>query len=414
MEYTPQLQTIQSDELSRCLDILREKACIAIIYSGDNRQQNATLNATYHPRHWKSYQGVAEDIRETLLENGFRKVITLQEDINLVQEINRHKIDLAWLNTGGLQGRNAMAHAASLLEMAGIPYVGHSPLNYALLDHKLDFKTILRGLGLPTADYIVWDPARHSMDPRAFLKELHATLGPTDMPWVVKPVNGRGSQYIFTPSNEASLMEAIEEVYAYTQNRVLIETFLPGRELCVAGGPRVMVRNGTPKALTEPMAFACMEKIIHKDEFIFSSLDRRPIDGARARSLDPVSDATTIDQLKKLCRKVCTTHGLQHLIRLDLREDKDGIIRIMEANPKPDLKRPREGGASLVAMGLASIDLSYADLLHSILASSLYHDLNFRPASLPGLKKLFGPELSTRKITGNTSKKRDHLAHGLT
>jgi D-alanine-D-alanine ligase len=43
----------------------------------------------------------------------------------------------------------------------------------------------------------------------------------------------------------------------------------------------------------------------------------------------------------------------------------------LEANPKPDLKRPAENVTSLVALGLAEYGMSYNDLIFSLIADRL-------------------------------------------
>jgi D-alanine-D-alanine ligase len=64
-----------------------------------------------------------------------------------------------WLNTGGVQGESPMCQTPAMLEAAGIPYIGHSPLNAALLDDKGLFKLACRGLGINTAPFIIHNPA---------------------------------------------------------------------------------------------------------------------------------------------------------------------------------------------------------------------------------------------------------------
>ena len=64
----------------------------------------------------------------------------------------------AWLNTGGVQGYNSTAHAPAMLELFGVPYVGHDPLTVGTLDNKHVFKRDLVCLGLPTAPFITRSP----------------------------------------------------------------------------------------------------------------------------------------------------------------------------------------------------------------------------------------------------------------
>lgn len=94
-----------------------------------------------------------------------------------------------WLNTGGVQGECPLAQTPAVLETAGIPYIGHTPLNAALLDDKGMFKLACSGLGLPTAPFIVHNPAAGSFRPdrSAMFKR---TFGSYQGPFIVKPVNG--------------------------------------------------------------------------------------------------------------------------------------------------------------------------------------------------------------------------------
>lgn len=52
-----------------------------------------------------------------------------------------------------------MCHTSALLETAGIPYIGHSPLNAAMLDDKGLFKLACKGLGVKTAPFIIHNEA---------------------------------------------------------------------------------------------------------------------------------------------------------------------------------------------------------------------------------------------------------------
>lgn len=97
-----------------------------------------------------------------------------------------------WLNTGGVQGECPLAQTPAVLETAGIPYIGHTPLNAALLDDKGMFKLACAGLGLQTAPFVVHNPAVGSFRPdrSAIFKR---TFGSYTGPFIVKPVNGEGA-----------------------------------------------------------------------------------------------------------------------------------------------------------------------------------------------------------------------------
>jgi hypothetical protein len=80
--------------------------------------------------------------------------------------------------------------------------------------------------------------------------------------------------------------------------------------------------------------------------------------------------------MRRLAREVFLEFNLESLVRLDLRADDDGKLYILEANPKPDLKRPSEGVTSLICAGLPEAGMDYDDLIYSLLADRL--DLLFR------------------------------------
>jgi D-alanine-D-alanine ligase len=62
---------------------------------------------------------------------------------------------------------------------------------------------------------------------------------------------------------------------------------------------------------------------------------------------------------------------LETLIRLDVRADCEGTLHVLEANPKPDLKRPEGSRINLACAGLHQHGMNYEDLLLSLLTDTL-------------------------------------------
>ena len=137
--------------LPHYLDLLRTKLRIAVVYGGDKSQSGSVIYQVHNPRDWKSYEHVARSIQVALQELGFAYVTLLPDDMRLPQRLADDGINLVWLNTGGVQGYNPTSHAPAMLEMLGIPYIGHNPLNAALLDNKDTFKRSLQAFGIKTA-----------------------------------------------------------------------------------------------------------------------------------------------------------------------------------------------------------------------------------------------------------------------
>ena len=347
-----------------------ESMRIAVVYAGDKSVEGSVINATANVRCWKSYQTVAEDIAGALERIGFRHVAVMPEDMQLGERLLRSGTHLAWLNTGGVQGVNPMSHAAAMLEMLGLPYVGHDPLTVGMLDNKHVFKRELMALGFRSARFILKHFGSGPFQPKENrrFREMFADF---QGPFVVKPVSGRASWQVHLVSDAEDLTDVVAEVHEATQNHVLIEEFVPGREYCIAACGPVTAQGGKLIRHDEPFVFAAVERLLGADEKIFTSMDVRPITPERMRHLDPQHDAAELALLRKIAREVYCDLNLEALIRLDLRIDAEGRMLVLEGNPKPDLKYPTEHSTSLVCANLDAYGMSYDDLIFSQIADRI-------------------------------------------
>jgi D-alanine-D-alanine ligase len=355
------------DELERQMALLLERLNIAVIYGGDKQAPGAVLHQTMNTRSWKSYETVARDIADALVRLGCRNVHVLPENMMLAERLREHHIHMAWLNSGGVQGQHPMLHAAAMLEMLGIPYVGHSPLSAGILDNKDAFKRQLQSLGLPTAPFVSWPNGRGPFVPsdNARFAEI---FGDYAGPFVVKPANGRASLHVHVIDRVSELSSAIASVQGATGGEVLIERFLPGREFCVAVAGPVISRGRHLSRLGGPFVFSIIERRLESDERIFTSMDVRPITPDRLHLVTSDEDPVLHRQLEELARAVYLDCNLETLVRLDVRMDLEGHLHVLEANPKPDMKLPGNGRTSLVCVGLPAYAMDYDDLVLALLS----------------------------------------------
>lgn len=365
----PPRRRTRVEELQSQVERLLSRQRLAVVYAGDKSAAGAVINRTGNPRSWKSYEAVAHDIAGALGRLGCRHVAVLPEDMRLGERLRREGVHMAWLNSGGVQGCNSIAHAPAMLEMLGIPYVGHDPLAAATLDSKHVFKRQLVAAGIATAPFVVWQLGDGEFRPDAGAR-FRAAFRDWAGSFVVKPVSGRASLHVHHVGRRTDLAEVVGEVQAATGNGVIIEGYLPGREYCVAACGPVVSRGGVLERLDGPFAFACVERVLAEDERIFTSMDVSPITADRVRALG--SDAEDVaGRLRALARDVFNEIGLETLVRLDVRAGEDGELYVLEANPKPDLKAPAEGVTSLVCTGLAQEGMGYDDLILSLLADKV-------------------------------------------
>lgn len=375
------LDLAPAKDLDATIDRLVDRLRIAVIFGGDKNQDGSVIYKSGNSRSWKSYEQVAQDIATTLGELGFRHVALMADDMRLPESLRRYGAHIAWLNSGGVQGHNPVAHTCGLLEMLGIPYIGQEPLAATTLDNKHLFKSIAQSSGLPTAPFARWDMSRGPFRPE-INSRFQIAFGSYQGPFIVKPVSGRASLHVNFVARVADLPDAIAAVHDKTHNLVLIEQYLSGREYCIAVGPPVSARSRTLFRHPRPFTFAALERTFAPGEQIFTSMDTRPITTDRFRVLDPQTDPRSYSELHRIAAEVFLEYKLTALSRIDLRADHDGKLHILEANPKPDLKRSGMGVTSLISAGLARCGMDYQDLILSLIAGRLDYLLMHCPNAM--------------------------------
>lgn len=120
----------------------------------------------------------------------------------------------------GIQGDCRYAHVPGMLEMAGIPYTGSSPLGHALALDKVVTKVLMRGAGVPTPNYRVLSRPSKRADGLRF-------------PLIVKPRHESTSYGLHFVQDGDELEKAVLEVVTRYQQDALVEEYIEGREVCI-------------------------------------------------------------------------------------------------------------------------------------------------------------------------------------
>jgi len=108
----------------------------------------------------------------------------------------------------------------TILDMIGVPYTGSGPIGSAMAMDKDIAKRIFQEAGIPTAKWL--------MAP-ATVPEVETRLG---WPVVVKPSKQGSTVGLTVVRSPGDLAGAIDEAYRH-DDEVMIEAFVPGRELTV-------------------------------------------------------------------------------------------------------------------------------------------------------------------------------------
>ena len=363
----PPRRATRCEELEAQVERLLERMHIAIIYGSEKAVGGAGDHRPIDLRSCTSDRAVAEDIDDALTRIGARRVCVIPDDRHLGDRLRDEGVHMAWLNTGGVQGYHATCRSAAMLEMLGIPYVGHDPLTAATLDNKLTFKRVLSNLGIATPRSVTWDLARGP-----FWREVNdhylQVFGDYEGSFVVKPVTGHSSAHARLVDDADDLTEAVAVVCHAAKSPVLIESYLPGREFCVAVCGAVTARHGQLVRRDEPFVLAAFERTRGADQTIAAVMGVPPITVERLRALDPDGDAVELAELQQLARIVFHEMALDSIVRLDLRADAAGRMAVLAVDPELDLIAPTKDTTSLVGAGLADHGMSYDDLILSLLA----------------------------------------------
>ena len=368
--------------LQYAIDRMRSNLHIAVVHGGNRLEEGAVIHPTRNPRSDKTYEGVAIDIADALLRLGFDNVELMPEDMRLGERLKEKSIDFVWLNTGGTQGYGSACHACAMLELFGIPYLGHHPLNAALLDNKHAFKHMLDGMGFLTPNFVVCgvDITTNTLKcTPAFEQVFSGHSGG----FVVKPVSGRASLHVHFVSEPGQALATAKEISEKTGNLVMIEAFIPGDEYTIAVSGPVFSKNRQLYEGDTPFVFSPLKRLLAPEEFICTSMDIRPVSMSHLKVLDAKESPDLVNALGSIAKRIYAEFELRTAVRIDLRADHEGNLYVLEANPKPDLKRPFEDKVCLVAAGLNLHGMDYDDLILSLIANRLHYLIKHRSDIIP-------------------------------
>ena len=244
----------------------------------------------------------------------------------------------------GLFGFAREAQVPALLDAFQIPYTFSDGLAFALTLHKGLTKHVVRDLGIPTPDFAIVS------------RESDVENVTLPYPLFVKPVAGGSSVGVSAESfvaDSPALQSTCRRLLEKFHQPVLVETFLPGRELTVGivgTGPRARVL-GVMEVIFTPDAEA------HGYSYANKKLVR-----ARYQIVD---DAAAVEAAGMALR-AWTGLGCRDAGRVDCRCDQDGRPRFLEVNPLAGL-HPILGDLVILA-GLVGV--RYEQLIESIVASA--------------------------------------------
>lgn len=234
-------------------------------------------------------------------------------------------VDVIFLALHGGAGEGGTMQA--LLDLTGIPYTGSGMLGSAVAMDKDISKRLFQVVGVPTPAWLMAPASR---------EQVEEHIG---WPAVVKP-SKQGSTVGLTVVKQAEDYEAALELAFRFDDEVMVEQFIPGRELTV------------PVLGDEPLPVG---EIIPKNE-IFDYESKYQPGGAEEIFPADLTGAQVIE-VQLLALRAHQALKLRGFSRIDFRLDADGGFWCLEANTLPGLT-----AASLFPKGAAAAGISFPAL----------------------------------------------------
>ena len=254
--------------------------------------------------------------------------------------------DLVFNIAEGLNGFGREALVPALLDAYRVPYTFSGPLVLTLSLHKGMVKRVVRELGVPTPDFFVVE------------EDLSEFRDDLPYPLFAKPVaegTGKGIDCSSRIVNQEQLRNVCDRLLMKCRQPVLVETYLPGRELTVG-----IVGTGS-----HARALGVMEIIFREnaEQGVYSYTNKENYE-------DRVEYCVVDDQVAQRTQEMALTVwrglGCRDAGRIDFRTDAHGVPNFMEVNPLAGL-HPEHSDLCILA---SKTGLSYRKLIEKILSSA--------------------------------------------
>ena len=281
------------------------------------------------------------------LQAGGHSVASVSGDKNLFAQLerfmppdpkdcDRRPTGMVFNMAYGIQGECRYTHLPAMVEMAGVPYTGSSPLGHALALDKVITKHLIQAAGVPTPAFKVLAHAGQSIDGLRY-------------PLIVKPRHESTSFGLRLVQNRVELNEAVSAIVSRYQQEALVEEYIDGREVCIG-----LLGNNPPEFLP-PVELDFGERPLRLMTWD-DKHHQRPDEPKKIcpAPLDP-------DFLKELNALALSTFNACHCkdyARVDIRIDPSGQPFVLEINSMASLG---EGGSFVKAAATAGY--SYTELI---------------------------------------------------
>jgi D-alanine-D-alanine ligase len=267
----------------------------------------------------RTIEQVAEALRDgghsVAVVEGDKTLLAALERVMPPDPVTRQPTGLVLNMAYGIQGAARYTHVPAMLELAGVPYTGASPLGHAVSLDKVVAKQLLQSATIPTPAFTLMDAPQ-------------IPIAPLSYPLIVKPRHESTSYGLTLAHNRDELDEAVVAIVGKYGQAALVEEYIDGREVCVA-----LLGNDPPQALpVVELAFdeRALRVLTWDDKY------HRRADEPQKLCPAPLSPALreTVEHVAQATFAAC--HARDYA-RVDIRIDAEGRPWVLEINSMASL-----------------------------------------------------------------------------
>jgi D-alanine-D-alanine ligase len=269
---------------------------------------------------------IADAMTEMLQDAGFRvRRLGLEQDPTaLWTELHRRRPNVVFnLFEGNLDDTETESYVAGLLQWSGVPFTGSPFSTLTLARAKHLTKYLLRGAGLPTADFFL-------------VEQLPVPLCELEWPVIAKPAKQDASVGLDQDSvctNQLQLEQRVQYLLE-TYGPVLVEEFIRGREFNVAVLELPELQHLPPAEIIFPEERPGYWPILTYDG---KWKPETPEYETTPPKYPADISAATARKLGAVALKAYRLLGCRDYARVDIRMKSNGRPYILEVNPNPEI-----------------------------------------------------------------------------
>lgn len=294
---------------------------VGVIFGGLSKERDISIKT-----------GIA--VSNALKQKGYN-VVELLVDENMVDDILRSKIDVAFIALHGRYGEDGTVQG--LLELLKIPYTGSSVLASAIGIDKIITKIIWQYNNVPTPNFQIIGDINDK-------KKI-------ELPCVVKTPREGSTIGVYVVNNEDEYLLALKEAFKFDKE-VLLEEYITGMEITVPVIDELVL---TPIEIRPKKGFYDYHSKYTKGETEYF--------------LPPQCSQDKINEIKEIAKRAYDSIKCSGAARIDFILSEEGIPYALEINTIPGMTE-----TSLLPKSAEYEGICFPDLVELILKKARLHN----------------------------------------